>query len=93
MSEQIGKMLTCDRCSKEVFVKIFDAIPKELDGGFTRWIDIHTGVPDGWTECFYGTDASESYFLCPNCYSAFEVRKGMFFGDRSVKKEVFKEEK
>ena len=35
MSEKCGKLVTCDRCGKNVFLKCIGE--EETDGGYTKW--------------------------------------------------------
>jgi len=58
MSEQVGKMLECDRCSKTVFLlRTGEFIG---DGGRTR-TDTYEPAPDGWLNETRPGD------LCPAC--------------------------
>lgn len=62
MAEQIGKLLTCDRCSRTVFLKYNGT--EHLDGGFTK-VDKFENKPDGWKHtCDLRMD------LCPKCNEA-----------------------
>lgn len=79
MAENFGKIVICDRCGKEQFLKLVNTIPRELDGGFTKWIDINC-EPSNWEKCFFGTEISTSYDLCPACFEAFVNNKERFLG-------------
>lgn len=70
MSEQIGKMFTCDRCGKTAFVKFTGTT--SLDGGFVKAYNFERR-PEGWE---YHTD-KELGLLCPECESDYQkmVRK------------------
>lgn len=69
MSEQIGKIITCDRCGKTVFLKHTGTT---LDAGWSR-IDNFEKRPEGWG---YHAD-KELGLLCPECESAYQkvIRK------------------
>lgn len=58
MSEQCGKLVTCDRCGKNIFLKYIGE--GETDGGYTRWNKFED-PPDGWK---YYCDIGK---LCPEC--------------------------
>lgn len=58
MSEQCGKLITCDRCGKTLFLKYIGE--GETDGGYTRWNKFED-APDGWE---YHCDIGR---LCPEC--------------------------
>lgn len=70
MSEQIGKMITCDRCGKTVFLKYTGTT--SLDGGYSK-VDNFEKRPEGWE---YHTNR-ELGLLCPECESDYQkmVRK------------------
>ena len=58
MSEQCGKLITCDRCGKNVFLKCIGE--GETDGGYTKWNKFEEN-PNGW-KYYYNTG-----LLCPEC--------------------------
>lgn len=58
MSEVNGKLGTCDRCGKSIFLKCTGE--KELDGGYTRY-NTFESYPDGWEHHY------EVGRLCPTC--------------------------
>lgn len=58
MIEECGKLITCDRCGKNVFLKRIRE--GETYGGYTRWIKFEE-APDGWK---YYCDIGR---LCPEC--------------------------
>lgn len=63
MAEKVGKMLTCDRCGKTVFL---ECVGKgETDGGYTRWNKFEA-APAGWEVC------TEVGTLCPECNSLYK---------------------
>ena len=45
MSEQIGKLLSCDRCGETIFLKWKGT--RELDGGYSKVLDFEM-PPKGW---------------------------------------------
>lgn len=53
-----GKLVSCDRCEKTVFVRCTGE--GEADGGFTRW-NTFEPLPDGWE---YHSVVGQ---LCPEC--------------------------
>lgn len=59
MSKVNGRLVTCDRCGAEVFIKLIDS--KELDGGFSR-VSKFEALPEGW-KWYSALDAD----LCPTC--------------------------
>lgn len=68
MAEVNGKLVTCDRCGKQIFLQTIG--DGETDGGFTRWNKFEN-YPDGWDvigipkdiECKY----SRYFRVCPDC--------------------------
>lgn len=58
MSEVNGKLVTCDRCGKSIFIKCTGE--KELDGGYTRY-NTFESLPEGWD---WHTEVNR---LCPTC--------------------------
>ena len=62
MSEQCGKLVTCDRCGKNVFLKCIGE--GETDGGYTKWNKFEE-APNGW-KCYYNTG-----LLCPECHEEY----------------------
>lgn len=74
MSEQIGKMLTCDRCGASVFLKYTGS--KEFDGGFTT-AAFFEDVPVGWeSESIAGRKWA---LLCPKCHEQLKTVTDNFF--------------
>lgn len=45
MAETTGKIVTCDRCGAEIFLKCTGE--GEADGGYTRWNKFEA-MPEGW---------------------------------------------
>jgi DNA-directed RNA polymerase subunit RPC12/RpoP len=79
MSEQRGKLLTCDRCGKTVFLKELEAKERDTDGGYTRWNEYkHEDPPEGWTYKYFG-DYIKRYNLCPECSKKLEETREKFF--------------
>lgn len=72
MAEIKGKIVTCDRCGKNIFLKCTGE--GEADGGFTRWNKFEP-MPAGWDEVAVPKDAPtksgnayNGYILaCPTC--------------------------
>lgn len=58
MSEAKGKLLVCDRCNDQIFLKLTGT--ENTDGGYTVW-DTFERAPDGWIY------RSEIGRLCPKC--------------------------
>lgn len=58
MSEQCGKLVTCDRCGKNAFLKCIGE--GETDGGYTKWNKFEE-AHNGW-KYYYNTG-----LLCPEC--------------------------
>lgn len=64
MAEEYGKLVSCERCGKTVFLKRIGE--GEADGGFTRW-DMFETFPEGWKYCSgVGT-------LCPTCSAEWQL--------------------
>lgn len=59
-----GKILKCDRCDKEIFLKTTGE--GETDGGYTRWNKFEE-PPEGWGYC---TEVHGD--LCPECRAKLE---------------------
>lgn len=77
MAETNGKLLTCDRCGKQIFLKCVGE--GEADGGYTRWNNFEK-PPKGWDfvnvpknirgEC---ANVHSSFIrVCPECYALWE---------------------
>lgn len=68
MAKVNGRLITCDRCGKTIFVKAVS--DREMDGGFTRWTEFEKA--EGWThESFIGD-------LCPECSQEYDCLKEEF---------------
>lgn len=68
MSEIKGKLTTCDRCGKTVFLKTIG--DGEADGGFTRWNKFEP-YPDGWDlVAVPDPDHTKHLYIrvCPDCH-------------------------
>ena len=63
MSTTFGKMLKCNRCGKERFLKYIKQ--DDLDGGYTKY-DVYEDYPKEW---LYETETGD---LCDEC--AFKFR-------------------
>lgn len=75
MSEKIGKIVTCDRCGREIFLNYTGT--SHLDGGFTK-IEHFEKMPDGWrVRESYGKDY---IMLCPDCNNEIELLHKKFMG-------------
>lgn len=59
MSERIGKLLSCDRCGKTIFLK--GEGTNELDGGYFKVLRFEK-PPEGWGSF------RDVYTLCPRCH-------------------------
>lgn len=64
MGSVSGKILKCDRCDKEIFLKFIGE--GVTDGGFTRWNKFEE-APKGWGYC---TEVQGD--LCPECRAELE---------------------
>ena len=69
MSEWIGKIVTCDRCGREVRRKLLERT--ELDGGFTS-TNRFAEMPETWK---YHHDTG---WLCPDCADEFQKHLDAF---------------
>lgn len=69
MAETLGKLVTCDRCAANVFLKRTGE--KETDGGYTRW-NIFEPSPEGWE---YHTGIG---LLCPVCNGKYKALVNSF---------------
>lgn len=63
MSEKVGKLLGCDRCGKQVFLKYIRT--EAFDGGYSK-IDYFEKKPDGWETGW------RVGILCPECRTEYE---------------------
>lgn len=80
MSEQRGKLITCDRCGERIFIKELDVNEKETDGGFTRWNEYkYEDLPEGWGSVSFGKGWNSYSMLCPGCSELFEKYRDTFF--------------
>lgn len=79
MSNQIGKLLTCDRCGKTEFLPYIGT--REFDGGYTRTNEFQEPA-EAWSiaedlgDCTSGHEYVE---LCPSCRRAYLKTKKDFF--------------
>lgn len=64
MAEQVGKLVSCDRCGKQIFLECVGE--GERDGGFTRWNKFEA-FPEGWDW------HSETGQLCPECNNEYKA--------------------
>lgn len=64
MSEVKGKLVSCDRCGKEHFLKLIGT--KDLDGGYSRY-DEFEDLPEDWLFL------SQIGSLCPHCAGLFRA--------------------
>jgi hypothetical protein len=72
MAETNGKLVTCDRCGKQVFLKCVGE--GEADGGFTRWNKFEN-FPEGWEyHCEVGR-------LCPDCNGKYKNLVNTFMSE------------
>lgn len=69
MAEVNGKLVTCDRCGKQIFLKTIG--DEERDGGFTRWNKFEP-FPDGWEKIGVPTEPKCQHHIylrvCPDCF-------------------------
>lgn len=72
MAEQNGKLVTCDRCDKMIFLK--STGEGERDGGFTRW-NIFEPFPVGWE---YHREVG---MICPECNSTYKLMVNNFMSE------------
>jgi len=74
----IYKIIQCDRCKCEVRLKMLKATDKELDGGYTRYVDIrYESAPEGWVK-------RERLDLCPECENEYNKWWETFMSDSEV---------
>lgn len=78
MAEVNGKVVTCDRCGANIFLKVTGE--KETDGGFTRW-NTFEAMPDGWdlvavpnSVGWTGHGNAYNMYLqvCPDCHKLWD---------------------
>lgn len=79
MSERIGKILKCDRCGTEVFLKYI--APEPIENGITR-SGMFEKTPAGWS---YTVPRSDISALCPSCNKAYKKLIDDFIRAYSVK--------
>lgn len=72
MAEINGKLVTCDRCDKQVFLKCVGE--GETDGGYTRWNKFED-FPEGWEYYF------EVGRLCPDCNEKYKMLVNTFMSE------------
>ena len=63
MAENIGKLITCDRCNESLFLRYTGT--DHLDGGFTS-VDKFEKKPDNWCHNY-----DLKMDLCPKCRIVF----------------------
>ena len=64
MSSINGRMLTCDRCGKSIFLKCTGE--GVADGGYTRW-NTFENPPEDWN-CVKDVGS-----VCPECWEDFQI--------------------
>ena len=78
MAETNGKIVTCDRCGAEIFLKCTGE--GETDGGYTRWNEFEK-LPDGWDLVAvpnsvgwtgYGNAYNMYLQVCPECHKLWD---------------------
>lgn len=90
MAETNGKLVTCDRCGKQIFLKTIG--DEETDGGFTRWNKFED-FPAGWDIIGIPKDidcVSHRYVrVCPDCCDMWsELTRDFFCMAKSFMVEV-----
>lgn len=75
MSERKGKLVSCDRCGREIFLKYIGK--GEADGGYTIW-DRFENLPDDWMY------TSQIGTLCPHCAGLFRIFIYKLMGSKSI---------
>ena len=65
MSEVKGKMITCERCGRQIFLKFIEK--RTTDGGFGDTYEVYEEKPDSWMW------NSQIGNLCPHCSGLFRV--------------------
>lgn len=63
MADVNGKLVSCDRCGTQIFLKCTGE--GETDSGFTRWNMFET-FPQGWEQHY------EVGLLCPECNEKYK---------------------
>lgn len=68
--KELGKLITCDRCGKQIFLK--KTGEGSGDGGWSRWGTFEE-LPEGW-KCGVHTESLSQGFvdLCPECHKEYE---------------------
>lgn len=73
MAEMTGKLVTCDRCGDQVFLRATGE--GERDGGFTRWNKFEP-FPEGWDHVYVPAPERASrtkcVCVCPRCHTLWE---------------------
>lgn len=69
MAEANGKLVSCDRCGTQIFLKCTGE--RERDGGFTRW-NTFEPFPEGWE---YHIEVGR---LCPACNEKYKALVNTF---------------
>ena len=82
--KELGKLIRCDRCGKQIFLK--KTGEGSTDGGWSRW-DTFEELPEGW-KCSVHTESITHNWvdLCPECYKEYEkiVRQFMYNVNRFI---------
>lgn len=63
MTQELGKVVTCEICGRQQFAKAIGE--GETDGGYTRWTKFE--ALDGWDELFVFRDLRYKD-VCPACH-------------------------
>lgn len=66
MSEMEGKLIVCNHCGTQIFLKYSgEKNDTVMDGGWTR-IKHYSKMPEGWTSWHYDMPPQYKH-LCPKC--------------------------
>lgn len=69
MSEIFGKIVSCERCGEQIFLKCIGE--EEFDGGYTRFNKFES-FPDGWELSRIAYPEVTYMRTCPKCSAFWE---------------------
>lgn len=71
MAQEKGKMLTCNRCGKSVFLKFLGMEPRE----WSQPVEKYEDAPTGWAAA---VSLGDKIDLCPDCTSEWVALQKKF---------------
>ena len=78
MSTREGKLITCERCGKQLFLERTGI--KDMDGGYSSY-ETYQDKPEGWESV--SKPGGKGYMeVCPGCWEEYLRLLGKFWTDK-----------